>query len=93
MRHLTPIISSETSLVSSVSQSSVSYTYNPTTLALDTETITYTLPGQPAFTRVLDRSQDTLGRDSGYSLGSTPAPGVGGGASPLFGVRCRILTF
>jgi RHS repeat-associated protein len=75
-------ISSETSLVSSVSQSSVSYTYNPTTLALDTETITYTLPGQPAFTRVLDRSQDTLGRDSGYSLGSTPASGVGGGAPP-----------
>jgi RHS repeat-associated protein len=75
-------ISSETSLVSSVSQSSVSYTYNPATLALDTETITYTLPGQPAFTRVLDRSQDTLGRDSGYSLGSTPASGVGGGAPP-----------
>jgi len=58
-------ISSETSLVSSVSQSSVSYTYNPATLALDTETITYNLPGQPAFTRVLDRSQDTLGRESG----------------------------
>jgi len=38
--------------------------------------------GQPAFTRVLDRSQDRLGRDSGYSLGSTPAPGVGGGAPP-----------
>jgi RHS repeat-associated protein len=54
--------------VSSVSQSSVSYTYNPTTLALDTETITYTLPGQPAFTRVLDRSQDTLGRESGWEL-------------------------
>ena len=42
----------------------------------------YTLPGQPAFTRILDRSQDTLLRDSGYSLGSTPAAGVGGGAPP-----------
>jgi hypothetical protein len=61
---------------------SSTFTYNPTTLLLDTETITYTLPGQPAFTRTIDRSQDTLGRDSGYSLGSTPAPGVGGGAPP-----------
>jgi hypothetical protein len=70
--------------VSSVSQSSVSYTYNPTTLALDTETISYNLDGAAGyeFTRVLDRSQDTLLRDSGYSLGSTPAPGVGGGAPP-----------
>ena len=41
-----------------------------------------TLPGQPAFTRVLDRSQDTLLRDSGWVLGSTPASGVGGGATP-----------
>jgi RHS repeat-associated protein len=61
---------------------SSTFTYNPTTLLLDTETITYTLPGQPAFTRVLDRSQDTLLRDSGWVLGSTPASGVGGGASP-----------
>ncbi len=45
-------------------------------------TITYTIPGQAPFTRVLDRSRDTLGRDTGFSLGSTPASGVGGGASP-----------
>jgi len=42
----------------------------------------YTLPVQPAFTRVLDRSQDNLLRDSGWVLGSTPASGVGGGATP-----------
>jgi hypothetical protein len=60
------------------------FTYTPATLALVTETISYNLDGAAGyeFTRVLDRSQDTLGRDSGYSLGSTPAPGVGGGASP-----------
>jgi len=56
--------------VSSVSQSSVSYTYNPATLALDTETISYNLDGAAGyeFTRVLDRSQDTLLRDSGWEL-------------------------
>ena len=77
-------ISSETSLVSSVSQSSVSYTYNPTTLALDKETISYDIDtnGTPELTRILDRSQDTLLRDSGWVLGSTPASGVGGGATP-----------
>ena len=54
--------------MSSVSQSSVSYSYNPSNLQLDTETITYNLPGQPAFTRVIDRSQDNLNRDTGWQL-------------------------
>ncbi len=61
---------SESSLLSSVSRSSVSYTYNPATLALDTETIAYDLDADNTvdFTRVLDRSQDTLGRDTGWQL-------------------------
>ncbi len=46
------------------------FTYTAATLELDTETITYNLPGQPAFTRVLDRSRDALGRDTGYTLRS-----------------------
>jgi RHS repeat-associated protein len=46
------------------------FAYDPATLALDTETITYNLPGQPAFTRVIDRSRDNLGRDTGYTLRS-----------------------
>jgi RHS repeat-associated protein len=46
------------------------FAYDPATLALDTETITYNLPGQPVFSRVLDRSRDTLGRDTGYTLRS-----------------------
>jgi RHS repeat-associated protein len=58
------------------------FAYDPATLALDTETITYTIPGQAPFTRVLDRSRDSLNRDTGWVLGSTPASGVGGGASP-----------
>ena len=37
--------------------------YNPATLALDTETITTN-----GHTRVIDRSQDTLGRDEGWQL-------------------------
>ena len=51
------------------------FAYDPATLALDTETITYNLPGQAAFTRVLDRSRDSLGRDTGYTLG-TPSPSL-----------------
>ena len=47
---------------------SSTFTYNPTTLALDTETISYTFPGQAPFTRVLDRSQDTLLRKWGQSF-------------------------
>jgi RHS repeat-associated protein len=44
------------------------YDYEPTTLALDKETITYNIPGQSAFTRVIDHKQDTLQRSSGYQL-------------------------
>ena len=49
------------------------FTYDPATLALDKETITYTLPNQPAFTRILDRSQDSLARPTGYTLGTPTA--------------------
>ena len=47
------------------------YSYNPDTLAIDTETIAYNLDGQPGaeFTRVLDRSQDSLSRPTGFTLG------------------------
>jgi len=43
---------------------------SPATLAPPTETIAYDLnaDGTPDFTRVLDRSQDTLGRDNGWQL-------------------------
>jgi RHS repeat-associated protein len=46
------------------------YTYDPATLALKTETISYDLDGQPGFefSRVIDRSRDTLGRDTGWQL-------------------------
>ncbi len=44
------------------------FAYNASNLQIDTETITYTLPGKPAFTRVIDRSQDILNRDSGWQL-------------------------
>jgi YD repeat-containing protein len=49
------------------------YAYDSATLALDTETITYNLPGADPFTRVLDRSRDNLNRDTGWQLkvGST----------------------
>lgn len=45
-------------------------TYDPATLRLDQETIAYDLnrDGTPEMTRVLDRSQDTLGRDTGFQL-------------------------
>jgi RHS repeat-associated protein len=52
-------------------QSSVSYSYDPATLALDTETITIDPDGSgslPALTRVLDRSTDTFGRQSGTAV-------------------------
>jgi RHS repeat-associated protein len=48
---------------------SSAFTYNSSNLRTDTETITYTLPGKPAFTRVIDRSQDSLSRDTGWTLG------------------------
>jgi YD repeat-containing protein len=46
------------------------YAYDPATLALKTETVSYDLDGQPGFefTRVIDLSRDTLGRDSGWQL-------------------------
>ena len=49
-------------------------TYTHTTLLLDTETISYNLDGAAGyeFTRVLDRSQDTLLRDSGWVSFSLP---------------------
>ena len=49
---------------------------------MDTEVISYNLDATAGyeFFRVLDRSRDALGRDTGFILGSTPAPGVGGGA-------------
>jgi hypothetical protein len=39
--------------------------------ALKTETVSYDLDGQPGFefTRVIERSRDTLGRPSGWQLG------------------------
>ena len=47
---------------------SSSFLYNFGNLATDTETITYKLPGQSTFTRVLDRSQDYLRRNDGWQL-------------------------
>ncbi len=46
------------------------FTYDSATLALDYETISYNLDGQPGFefARVLDRSRDPIGRDSGWQL-------------------------
>jgi hypothetical protein len=46
------------------------HTYDANTLALDTETISYNLDGAAGyeFTGTLDRSQDTLLRDSGWEL-------------------------
>ncbi|MES2996358.1 MAG: RHS repeat-associated core domain-containing protein [Verrucomicrobiota bacterium] len=53
------------------------FTYDPATLRIDAETISYDLDknGTAELTRVLDRSQDVLGRDAGYSLhGSAGVP-------------------
>jgi RHS repeat-associated protein len=46
------------------------YTYTAATLALDTETITYDIDtnGTPELVRILDRSQDSLGRSTGFQL-------------------------
>jgi hypothetical protein len=51
-------------------QSVIDYTYDPATLALDTETISYDLDqdGTADFTRVLDRKPTSLGRDTGWQL-------------------------
>ena len=53
------------------------FTYDPATLAQDTEIISYNLDGVASyeFTRVLDRSRDALGRATGYTLqGSVGVP-------------------
>jgi len=47
---------------------SSAFTYDPYTLVLSQETITYTLPGLSSFTRVLNRSRDSLLRDIGWQL-------------------------
>jgi RHS repeat-associated protein len=61
--------------VTQANLSQIAYTYDPANLALDTETIQYDLDhdGTADFTRVLDRSRDTLQRDNGWQLkdGST----------------------
>jgi RHS repeat-associated protein len=46
------------------------FTYDPTTLALDAETVSYDInrDGTPELTRVLDRSNDNLGRPTGFQL-------------------------
>jgi RHS repeat-associated protein len=51
-------------------QSQIAYSYNPTTLQLASETIRYDLDhnGIYEFSRTLDRSRDTLLRDSGFQL-------------------------
>ena len=55
--------------------STSSFAYDPATLQLDTETLSYDFNGDatPDLVRVLDRSQDSLERPSGYQLknGST----------------------
>jgi RHS repeat-associated protein len=50
------------------------FDYDPAKLHIDKETITYNIPGQSSFTRVIDRSQDTIQRTTGYQLknGTTP---------------------
>jgi RHS repeat-associated protein len=56
--------------VTQTNQSKISYTYDPTNLSLDLETIQYDIDrnGSYEFTRVLDRSRDTLQRDIGFQL-------------------------
>jgi len=46
------------------------FAYDPATLLLDTEMVSYDLDGQPGFefSRVLDRSNDSLGRSTGWQL-------------------------
>ena len=44
------------------------FAYDPDDLAPDTETVTYQLPGQSPFTRILDRRPSDLSRDAGWEL-------------------------
>ena len=48
------------------------FTYDPATLTPDTEILSYNLDATPGyeFTRVLDRSRDSLNRDTGFQLKS-----------------------
>ena len=52
--------------------------YDAATLVLDTETIAYDLntDDTPELTRVIDRSQDSLLRSAGYTLGAPISVGV-----------------
>jgi RHS repeat-associated protein len=65
------------------------FAYDPATLVLNTETIRYDLDlnGIFEFTRVLDRSRDTVGRDTGWQLkdGSTIENEAAYAYSPLDG--------
>jgi hypothetical protein len=61
-------------VVQSNGLASTDYDYNPTTFALDKETITYNIPGQPEFTRIIDHKQDDLQRNEGYILKTMPLP-------------------
>jgi RHS repeat-associated protein len=58
------------STVTQASQSRNTYSYNPTNLTLASELVNYDLDhdGTYEFSRTLDRSRDSLLRDSGYSL-------------------------
>ena len=51
------------------------YSYNPANLTLASETTRYDLDhnGSYEFSRILDHSRDSLLRDTGFILGSTPA--------------------
>ena len=58
------------SAVTQTNQSKISYAYDSANLALDTETIQYDIDhnGTYEFTRLLDRSRDSLNRDNGFQL-------------------------
>jgi len=63
--------SGRVSTITQASQSRIAYAYDPADLTLDTETISY-FPNGTAydFSRVVDHSQDTTGRNNGYQLKS-----------------------
>jgi RHS repeat-associated protein len=58
------------SSITQTNQSQISYTYEPANLFLDLETIQYDIDrnGSYEFVRVLDRSRDSLLRDTGFDL-------------------------
>ena len=61
---------SRQSTVTQTNQSQITYSYNPTTLVLASELVKYDLDanGSYEFSRTLDRSRDTLLRDTGFQL-------------------------